>query len=77
VLADRRIRPDDLTEARAVDVGHGFEVQQDVLAIWLTKLFTLSLSSASPSPRTILPFMSSTTTSPTARSSNLHENGSR
>src|SRR5580765_3309883 len=36
---------------------------------WLTRLLTLSLSNSSPSPRVTLPFRSSTTTSPTARSS--------
>src|SRR5205823_11958418 len=36
---------------------------------WLTRLFTLSFSSSSPSPNVILPLRSSTTTSPTLRSS--------
>src|SRR5437868_1047098 len=41
---------------------------------WLTRLLTLSLRSSSPSPRVILPFMSSTTTSPTFRSSMCMKN---
>src|SRR5438874_3458562 len=36
---------------------------------WLTRLLTLSFSSSSASPNVILPFRSSTTTSPTLRSS--------